>query len=183
MSESSTKGTNTKSIFNKYEKSNNDYKNNKNNTVLKNTKMQKNNNKYVKKRQTGIVLNETKKILEKSYTNYQQTLEKYYEDVLEWMNAIYNDNSNSILKVQLKKITLDEDIFNKYNDIIKKYKLKKDLFDIENFNFDDGYDYNSIAEIAKIMTKNLVEKLNYKLDVINDGNTKRLKIKNLSKEI
>jgi hypothetical protein len=178
MSKSSTKETKTKSLFNKLGKTNSDIKNN---VVLKN-KMQKNNNKYTK-RQSGLVINETKSILEKSYINYQQTLEKYYDDVLEWMNAIYNDNSKSILKVQLKKITLDEDIFNKYNEIIKKYKLKKDLFDIENFNFEDGSDYNLIVEIAKIMTKNLVEKLNYKLDVINNGKTKQLKIKNLSKEI
>lgn len=178
-SKSSTKETKTKSLFDKFGKANGDIKNN---VVLKNKKMQKNNNKYTK-RHSGLIINKTKSILEKSYIKYQQTLEKYYDDVLEWMNAIYNDNSKSILKVQLKKITLDEDIFNKYNEIIKKYKLKKDLFDIQNFNYEDGYDYNLIVEIAKIMTKNLIEKLNYKLDVINNGKTKKLKIKNLSKEI
>jgi hypothetical protein len=96
---------------------------------------------------------------------------------------VYNDESKSILRVRIKKITLCEDIFNKYNEIIKKYKLKKDLFDTQHFSFNDDYDYDTIAEIAKIMTKNLMEKLNYKFDVVNDGKSKKIKIKNMSKEI
>jgi hypothetical protein len=129
------------------------------------------------------VKNETKTILETSYINFQKSNEKYYNDVLEWLNMTFNDNATSILKVQLKKITLNEDIFNKYNNIIKNYKLKKKLFDIDNFDFNGDYNYDAIAEIAKIMTKNIIEKLNYKLDMYKTGDTKKMRIKNISKEI
>ena len=167
----------SKSLFNKYGVSTNKI-------LIKNKQNTKTNDKkYVSKRQNGGIVNETKDIMEKSYIDFQKSLVSYYNDVLEWMNMIYNDKSTSILKVQIKRITLNDDIFNKYNEIIKKYKLKKDIFDTDNFNIEDNYDYDSIAEIAKIMTKNLVEKLNYKLDVINDGKSKKLKIKNISKEI
>ena len=46
---------------------------------------------------------------------------------------------------------------------------------------DCNIDYNLILEIAKKMTKNLLDKLNYKLDIVDYGNKKKLKIKNLIK--
>ena len=145
--------------------------------LKKNTKKKFNNNKV------NSIINKTKNILEKSYVNYQKSLEEYYKDVLDWMNMIYSDDSKSILKVQIKRITLNEDIFLKYNEIITKYKLKKDIFNIENFDIEDNYDFDSVVEIAKIMTKNLLEKLNYKLDIYNNGKSKKIRIKNMSNQI
>lgn len=145
-----------------------------------------NKKKTYKKNYNGIknqIKNETKKILETSYDDFYKTIEEYYDDVLKWVNLVFTDNANSILKVKINKITLNEDIFNKYNEIITKHNLKKNKFDINNFNFDSNIDYNLILGIAKTMTKNLLDKLNYKLDIVDYGNIKKLKIKNLSNQI
>ena len=72
---------------------------------------------------------------------------------------IFNDNSKSILKIKLKKITISEDIFELYNNIIRKYKLNKPLFDTENFDLEDFYDFTDIIEIIKIICNNILIKI------------------------
>jgi virulence-associated protein VapD len=128
------------------------------------------------KSSTISLKNETKEILEKSYEEYQKKNINYYNDVLKLMNMIFNDNSKSILKIKLKKITISEDIFELYNNIIKKYKLNKPLFDTENFDLDDSYDFTDIIEIIKIMCNNILIKLNYNLDIYTYNKEKKLKI-------
>ena len=149
------------------------FKNNNNKT----NKLKKN---YIK---NHILINKTKEILEKSYDDYHNALETYYNEVLEWMNNLYNDASKSIMQLKFKKITLNEDIFNTYNVIIKKYKLNKNIFDIENFDIEDFHDNGQLFKIAKIMTNNLLEKLGYKLDVYKNGNFKQYKINNITNGI
>jgi len=122
------------------------------------------------KNKSLCVINETKDILEKSYEEYQQKNINYYNDVLKLMNMIFNDSSKSILKIKLKKITLSEDIFELYNNIIKKYKLNKPLFDIENF-----HEFTDIIEIIKIICNNVLLKLNYNLEFYTFNNIKKLK--------
>lgn len=170
--------TNKKSLFEKISSSvpiSKKIKKNNNTKVYKNNKNFKNIDCKIK--------NETKNILEKSFIDFQKSKEQYYNDVLEFLNLIFCNNSKSILNIKTLKISLNEDVFLKYNDIVKKYKLKKDLFNLENFNINDNYDYESIAEIAKILVKNLLEKLNYKLEIINYDNKKKFKIKNMSQQI
>jgi hypothetical protein len=128
------------------------------------------------KSSTLSLKNETKEILEKSYEEYQQKNINYYNDVLKLMNMIFNDNSKSILKIKLKKITISEDIFELYNNIIKKYKLNKPLFDTENFDLEDFYDFTDIIEIIKIMCNNILIKINYNLDIYTYNKEKKLKI-------
>jgi virulence-associated protein VapD len=125
---------------------------------------------------TNILINETKRILEKSYEDYQNINQHYYDNVLQFLNLLFAEESKSILKIKFKKITLNEKIFNMYNDIIKKHKLNKNLFDTKNFNIEDIHDFSEIIEIAKIMCNNLLNKLNYKFDVITYNNAKKLKI-------
>jgi hypothetical protein len=139
-----------------------------------------NNTRYIKK---NILINKTKQILEKSYNDYQIALEKYYNDVLEWMNNLYNDNSKSIMQIKFRNITLNEDIFNTYNEIIAKYKLNKDIFNTKEFDIEDFHDNGRLFKIAKIMTNNLLEKLGYKLDVYKNGISKRYKINNITNGI
>ena len=122
------------------------------------------------------IINQTKQILEESMEIYYQNNEKYYKDVLSFLNKLYSENSKSILKIKFKKITFNEDIFNKYNKIIKKYNLNKDLFDTLNFNIDDVHDFNDIIEISQIMSNNLLEKLNFRINQININGKKILKI-------
>lgn len=143
-------------------------------------------NKYKTKstyKKNNILNNRTKEILEKSYEDYQKALETYYNDVLEWMNDLYNTDSKSIMKIIFEKITLNEDIFNTYNSIIKKYKLDKDIFDVENFDIEDFHDSTQLFKIAKIMTNNLLERLGFKMDVYKRGNAKRYKINNITNGI
>jgi len=125
---------------------------------------------------TNILINETKRILEKSYEDYQNINQHYYDNVLQFLNLLFAEESKSILKIKFKKITLNEKIFNMYNDIIKKYKLNKNLFDTKNFNIEDIHDFSEIIEISKIMCNNLLNKLNYKFDIITYNNTKKFKI-------
>lgn len=152
----------------------NKIKDNDNEIIVKNNKSAKCELAYNKKNYT--IVNKTKEILEKSYSNYQNSLEKYYEDVLKWMNILYSDNSKSITKIKFKKMTLSEEIFNLYNQIIKKYKINKDLFDTEKFNLNDDHERNEIYLISKILTNNLLAKLDCKLVEYKRGNLKRLKV-------
>ena len=145
-----------------------------NEVVIKNNKSIKSGLAYNKKNYT--IVNKTKEILEKSYKNFQNSLEKYYEDVLKWMNMLYSDNSKSITKIKFKKMTLSEEIFNLYNEIIKKYKINKDLFDTEKFNLNDDHERSEIYLISKILTNNLLAKLDCKLVEYKRGDLKRLKI-------
>lgn len=178
LSGSSDDSIKSNNLFNKL-------KNNKNNKLKNNKNNYKNNNKktITNKFENKTIVNESKNILENSYILFQKSLENYYNEVLECLNMLYNNESKSILKIQIKKISLDKIIFEKYNEIVKKHKLKKKLFDIDNFDVDDEHDYDTIIDIAKIITQNLIEKLNYKLCVIKSGDKKIFQIKNLSKEI
>jgi hypothetical protein len=73
-------------------------------------------------------------------------------------------------------MTLSEEILNLYNEIVKKYKLDKDLFDTEKFNIEDDHNRDEIFLISKILTNNLLAKLNCKLVEHKQGDSKRLKI-------
>jgi hypothetical protein len=141
----------------------------------------KNYKKY--KNTKNHLINETKHILEKSYDEYYKSIENYYQDVLNWMNLLFSDDAKSILKIKIVRIVINEDIFLIYNDIINKYKLNKNTFCMENFNIEHDNNRDVIIEIIKTMTRNLLEKLNYKLEIKNYNNKKKLIIKNLSNQI
>jgi hypothetical protein len=142
--------------------------------INKNNKNSKLKSTYNKKKYT--LNNKTKEILEKSYEDFTNSLKIYYDDVLEWMNLLYSDNSESIAKIKFKKMTLNKEIFDSYNKIIKKYKLDKDLFDTDKFIINDDHDRTEIYTIAKILTNNLLAKLGHKLVEYKSGDSKRLKI-------
>jgi hypothetical protein len=144
--------------------------------IVKNKKNTKIKSNYNRKNYT--LVNKTKEILEKSYVDYQNSLQEYYQDVLKWMNLLYNDQSKSIAKIKFIKMTLNEEIFNLYNEIVKKYKLNKDLFDTSKFYMNDDHERTEIFLISKILTNNLLAKLGYKLIECKSGNAKRLKISN-----
>jgi hypothetical protein len=123
------------------------------------------------------IVNETKKIVEEAMNNYYINNKKYYSDVLDFINKLFNENAKSILKIKFKKITLSYEIFEMYNNIILKYKLSKNLFDTQNFNINNVYNFSEIIEIANTMTNNLLDKLNYKIYQIEFEGKKKLKIK------
>jgi hypothetical protein len=121
-----------------------------------------------KKRNKG---NEVK-IIDNAIDKYNDINKDYYNDVLDFLNLIFKQNAKSILKIYIKKIVLHEDIMILYNDIVKKYKLNKDYVNIETFDVDDIIDINLIIKLMKLLTNNLLEKLNYKLIEKNNNNNK-----------
>ena len=109
----------------------------------------------------------TKNLLEKSKQLLIEKNKKYYIDVLDFFNLLFEDNVTEITKIKFKKITLNDNVFNLYNEIIKTYKLNKPEFDIEKFDISEINDTDEIKKIfcsiAEKLSNNLLEKLNYKL--------------------
>ena len=73
---------------------------------------------------------------------------KYYNDVLDFMNLLFEDNAKILSKIIFKKITLNEKVFELYNQIIKTYKLSQPEFDVENFNLNEIEDLDEIKRIV-----------------------------------
>lgn len=109
----------------------------------------------------------TQKLLDESNKLLLDKNKKYYNDVLDFMNLLFDDDAKILSKIKFKKITLNEQVFELYNEIIKTYKLAKPEFDIENFDLSEMEDLDEIKkvffDIAFKISNNLLEKLNYKL--------------------
>jgi hypothetical protein len=121
--------------------------------------------------------NNTNEILYENDNIINNILKNYYDDVLIFLNAIFNDNSNSILKIKINNVELNDNIFKAYNEIIKIHKLKYPLFKIENYDFDEEHTKDEVLEIIMIMCNNLLKRLDYSLK-INKFNKKLQLIKN-----
>lgn len=109
----------------------------------------------------------TQKLLDEANKLVWDKNKKYYNDVLDFMNLLFEDNAKILSKIKFKKITLNEQVFELYNEIIKTYKLSKPEFVIENFNLKEIEDLEEIkkivCDIAFKISNNLLEKINYKL--------------------
>jgi len=109
----------------------------------------------------------TQNIIDESNKLIQEKNKKYYNDVLDFLNLLFEDNAKIISKIKFTKITLNDKVFTLYNEIIKTYKLDKPQFDIENFNLEEIEDLEEIkkifCDIAYRISNNLLEKINYKL--------------------
>ena len=127
------------------------------------------------------VINETKLIIDKINEKILESNKKYYNDVLNFLNMIFLDESKSILKINCKKISFNKDIFEIYNYIIKKHKLNKDLINIDYFDFDTEYDHDDVIKIILQICNNLLEKLNYQMSSYTYNEKKIIKIKILKK--
>lgn len=118
--------------------------------------------------------NDTKVLLDHSILLLNKNNEIYYNDVLKCLNLLYSTNSKTILKIKISRITISDEMLKLYNEIIKKYKLNKDLFDIDNFDFDNLYEKSNkdVIFIAKTITNNLLFKINYCLKETKKNNKK-----------
>lgn len=109
----------------------------------------------------------TQKLLDEANKLLCDKNKKYYNDVLDFMNLLFEDDAKILSKIKFKKITLNEQVFELYNEIIKTYKLLKPEFVIENFNLNEIEDLEEIKkvvyDIAFKISNNLLEKINYKL--------------------
>jgi hypothetical protein len=121
----------------------------------------------------------TQNILEESKKLIQDKNKKYYTDVLDFMNLIFEDNATILSKIKFQKITLNEKVFKLYNEIIKTYKLNKPEFDVDNFNLEEIEDLEEIkkifCDIAYRISNNLLEKINYKLKKKYNKDDKKIK--------
>ena len=117
-----------------------------------------------------------RELVKETLNTYYTNNSKYYEEVLKFHNLLFEQDASSILKIKIKKIIIDEDLLNLYNKIVKNYKLKKDYINVEIFDFDDIKDIDFITKFTRLISNNLLEKLNYRLVEINKNNKKRFKI-------
>ena len=121
----------------------------------------------------------TQNILEETNKLTQEKNKKYYEDVLDFMNLLFEENATNLSKIKFKKMTLNERVFELYNQVIKTYELNKPYFDTNNFNLDDIQDSERLKEIfcdiAFKISNNLLDKINYKLKKKYNKNDKSIK--------
>lgn len=129
-----------------------------------------------------LSIESTKNILEKSDNLFEEKNKKFYRDVVDFLNLMFEDNSKELTKIKFKKITLNENVFNLYNQIIIKYKLDKPEFIFDNFDISDIEDSDEIKKIfcdlAIKLSNYILDKLNYKLKkkIIKNDNENKIKI-------
>lgn len=124
---------------------------------------------------TGYI-NETRLVINNCIKKYYSDNSEYYDEVLTFLNEIFEHKATSILKIKIKKIVIDENLLKSYNDIVKKYNLNNDYINIKLFNFDNINNLIFIVKIAKVLVNNLLKKINYKLVEKTINNKKRFKI-------
>jgi hypothetical protein len=124
---------------------------------------------------------EAKQIKDLIQHKINEANKKYYKDVLDFMNMLFETEEESILKIKIKKMTLNEDIVETYNYIIDKYKLKKQTINTKELDFDAEYEIDDIIKISTFMTNNLLDKLNYKMTSYKYHDKRIFKISNEKK--
>ncbi len=122
---------------------------------------------------------ENKKLMSELQNKINESNKKYYKDVLDFLNMLFDLEETSILKIKPKKIQFNENIIKTYNYIIKKHDLKKEMLDINAFDFNIEYEQEDVLKICLIICNNLLDKLKYKIEVGTWNNKKYLKIKSI----
>lgn len=129
---------------------------------------------FVKK--TKAIMDDANKILNKHN-------KKYYSEILDFLNLLFSSNSPSILTINISNMAISREIFEMYNDIIQKYEIDAQLFDIDMFfEFDpisnpEIYSKNDIINICQKISNNLLFRLNYKAEIIYNESKPFLKFK------
>lgn len=117
---------------------------------------------------------EIQNIISQSNSVIYEKNNKYYNDVLDFMNLLFSEKAKIISKLRLNSFTINENILKFYNKIIEHYKLNKDQFDEDEFNqefnFDDILDEktklkqtNKLIKFVLTLCNNLLERLGYKI--------------------
>lgn len=110
-------------------------------------------------------LQESTNILNKAH-------EKYYKDVLDFLNYLFDEKCKRITQFKMIKFDIDENLFILYNAIIKKYNLNVSEFIIENFNVDDfdmtdPYNLKQIKLLISKLCNDLLSYLNFRIRLYN----------------
>ncbi len=120
---------------------------------------------------------ENKLMFDKIQDKINESNKKYYKDILDFLNMLFETEEKSILKIKVKKISLNENIIETYNYLIKKHKVKKASIDEKAFDFSIDYDKEDVFKVCTLMCNNLLEKLNYKINVGTYNKKKYITIK------
>jgi hypothetical protein len=128
----------------------------------------------IRKVNTKTFINETTQLTNLNETILENFLINYYDDVLVFLNAIFNTESTSILKIKITTFEINEEILTAYNEIIIKHKLKIPKFIIENFYFDDEPNKEELLNICLELCNNLLKKIDYSLKI--HPTTKKIRI-------
>jgi hypothetical protein len=121
-------------------------------------------------------IEDTKKILEDTQELIKKKERKYYRDVLDFLNLVFENESNNITSIKIQKITINEYVFIIYNAIVKKYQLDVPLIDISKFDADYDYESKEVIELVYNMCNNVLYRLNYKLKKHKDKITQKQKL-------
>ncbi len=122
---------------------------------------------------------ENKKLMSELQNKINESNKKYYKDVLDFLNMLFDLEETSILKIKPKKIQFNENIIKTYNYIIKKHDIKKEMLDTNAFDFNIEYEQEDVLKICLIICNNLLDRLKYKIEVGTWNNKKYLKIKSI----
>ena len=115
----------------------------------------------------------TSELLDDTNTLLFQINNDYYNDVIYFLNMIFDTNESSLNRIKGTKIILNNSVMEHYNDMINEYKINKPLFDIEKFDYDTD---NECVMVALSMANNLLYSLDYKIVDIKMGNNYIFKI-------
>ncbi len=128
---------------------------------------------------------ETKNIIDDANEILKKHNEKYYSEVLDFLNLLYSSNSSSILTISISKVSISRDIFEMYNSIVNKYKLDAQLFNTSLFfendpmSNPDMYTKNDIINICQLISNNLLFRIGYKTEIVYFDSKPSLKFKQL----
>ena len=129
----------------------------------KNTNININVNTEVKSKCYSNIINNSLNKIDEINDKFMNNNLNYYEDVLNFLNLLFVSNSKAILTLRIKNLNLTKNVILIYNLLINKYELTCQIFDIDNFDFNEEYKRDFIIKIVKIMVSNLLEKINYKI--------------------
>jgi len=130
-------------------------------------------------------IRETKTIIENANKVLYDHNKKYYRDVLDFLNLLFSTNSKSVLSIYVNKIAISKDILEIYNAIVEKHRLDVELFDIDLFFKEDPilnsdvYSRNDILSICQNLCNNLLQRINYKMEILYFNSKSTLKIKEI----
>lgn len=127
------------------------------------------------------IIEQTKKLIEETNQLLDEKNKKYYLNVLDFLNMMFEDNAKNILRIKFQKITLNQNVFLLYNKINEVYGLEKPKFEYEKFekiteNIDEPDEIKKIwCEIALNLSNYLLDRLGHKLKIKKLKNDSKIK--------
>jgi len=122
-------------------------------------------------------------IMEKTQHLTSPTNEAYYDDVLSFLNMLFETKAKSISGIRINRLNFSRVTMLMYNSIIKRHKLEDvGEFDLDNYDFDnEEQDKNVVLEIVKMTVNGLLRGLKFMLCIKNKDGKLTPFIRNMDK--